>query len=152
MKGMLLQRIISLPFFGRFFALSYWVYYMPLPSLHIESTDSGRLRMAQGSTCMECVRRHSKLCNEVMLVWGSLRLSSIKILVVCVCYGSGMFRGRDYTGDAGPSYLLYFVLHIHNDKQTLILLRKSCHWSYTSSCFVSLSLLKSLGVPAIRSS
>jgi len=33
----------------------------------------------------------------------------IKILVVWVmCYGSGIFGGRDQTGDGQPSYLLYY--------------------------------------------
>jgi len=34
----------------------------------------------------------------------------------CMRYGSGMFGGWDYTGDAWPLYLLYFVLCVHDHK------------------------------------
>ena len=36
----------------------------------------------------------------------------------CMCYRSGMFGGRDQTGDAQPLYLLYFVLRVYDHKQT----------------------------------
>ena len=44
----------------------------------------------------------------------------MKILNVCLsmCNGSGKFRGWDYSSDARPSYLLYFVLHVHDNEQT----------------------------------
>jgi len=45
----------------------------------------------------------------------------IKILNVCVsvsvCNRSGMLGGWDYSNDSQPSYLLYFVLHAHDNKQ-----------------------------------
>jgi len=35
-----------------------------------------------------------------------------------VCNGSGKFGGRDYSSDALPSYLLYFVLWVRDNRQT----------------------------------
>ena len=32
-------------------------------------------------------------------------------------HGSGMFRGLDYSSDTRPSYLLYFVLRVHDNKR-----------------------------------
>ena len=36
-----------------------------------------------------------------------------------VCDGSGKFGGWDYSSDARPSYLLYFVLRVGDNKLKL---------------------------------
>ena len=41
-------------------------------------------------------------------------------------YGSGIFGGQDYSSDPWPLYLLYFLLHVHDNKQ---MLSRSSSWS-----------------------
>jgi len=45
---------------------------------------------------------------------------------LCVSNGSGKFGGWDYSSDARPFYLSYFVLHVRDNEQTHL---RSNSWS-----------------------
>ena len=65
-----------------------------------------------------------KICRMIACYLPLFKLGKLhvkycmNVLFSCWLRGGGDVRGRDYSSDAQPSYLLYFVLHVHDSKQT----------------------------------
>jgi len=66
--------------------------------------------------CHDCIKILA-VCVRVC-VCACVHVCVCACVHVCVRYGNGTFGAWDCTGDTQPFYLLYFILHMHNDKQT----------------------------------